>query len=128
MRRLASEISSRLGLELRYNLELLYVTVLPSGTLSQLEALLMEHLGAAYKPRGRTAIFKNFFDRFVQGVGGIQRNQGLFRRDFGTDISLYAAIWPWASDPMKVSLRVGIYCPLPELRNDLKLQLASRER
>lgn len=104
---------------------LLRVTVVPTDKVSTLVGLVTELMGPAVKPAGQTAWWKNWFDPFYRSVGGIQREQTLFQKKIGDGVSLYCAFWPWASEPKRTSLRVGISCPDESRRKALEKLLAA---
>ena len=89
---------------------LVRTTVVPSTRVPQLLDMVTELMGPAVKPAGEGAFWKNWFDPFVKAVGGIQKDQSLFRKPLVGDLSLYCAFWPWASDATRTSLRIGICC------------------
>ena len=70
--------------------------------------LLVRHFGAAAKEFGKPAAFTGAAARGVERVGGIETNQCLFLSITDERSAVYAALWPWQSDPMRVTLKVGI--------------------
>jgi len=89
---------------------LLCTTVVPSDRVASLLDVVAGLMGPAVKPAGKSAWLKNWFDPFYRSVGGIQREQTLFRRELAAGLSIYCAFWPWASDPKRTSIRVGVSC------------------
>jgi hypothetical protein len=86
---------------------LLYCGVANSDLIAKLSA---EFFGKPYKAAGKGAFFMNFFDRFVREVGGARKEQTLYRKEFGDQICMYCAFWPWGSQPVKTSVRIGLVC------------------
>lgn len=90
---------------------LLYTGVAESDILPGLTPVVETYFGLPYKPAGESAFLKNWFDSFVESVGGIRTEQTLYRREISADIALYCAFWPWSSNPIKTSVRIGLICP-----------------
>jgi hypothetical protein len=104
---------------------LLRVTVVPTDKVASLVGLVTELMGPAVKPAGETAWWKNWFDPFYRAVGGIQREQTLFQQQLEGEVSLYCAFWPWASEPKRTSMRVGIACADESRRKALEKLLGA---
>ncbi len=90
---------------------LLYAAVVESDIVEALAADVEGTFGAPYKARGAGCFWKNLFDPFVKAIGGIRRDQTLYRRDVAPGLSIYCAFWPWGSNPVKTSVRFGVLCP-----------------
>jgi hypothetical protein len=89
---------------------LLYCGVADSNIIDQLAMDVEKYFGKPYKPAGEGAFFKNFFDRFMREVGGARKEQTLFRREISDQAVMYCAFWPWGSNPIKTSVRIGLLC------------------
>ncbi|MDD3148564.1 MAG: hypothetical protein PHD82_14820 [Candidatus Riflebacteria bacterium] len=89
---------------------LLYCGVADSNLITQLGEEVEKFFGKPYKPAGEGAFFKNFFDRFMREVGGARKDQTLFRKEISDSIVIYCAFWPWGSNPVKTSVRIGLVC------------------
>lgn len=89
---------------------LLYCGVANSDLIDALTVEVEKFFGEAYKPAGAGAFFKNFFDRFVKEVGGTRKDQTLFRKDIDERTCMYCAFWPWGTQPVKTSVRIGVVC------------------
>lgn len=89
---------------------LLYCGVADSNIMTQLTEEVEKIYGKAYKPAGEGAFLKNFFDKFVREVGGARKEQTLFRKEISEQVFLYCAFWPWGSNPVKTSIRIGLVC------------------
>lgn len=89
---------------------LLYCGVADTNIIEQLSEDVEEHFGKAYKPAGEGAFFKNFFDRFIREVGGARKDQTLFRKEISDQVVMYCAFWPWGTNPIKTSVRIGLLC------------------
>jgi hypothetical protein len=124
--RLIGEVR-RTGIEFAYNGELLFLGVTSPTAIPGLERIFESSLGRPYKERDRRALWMNFFERFVRDVGGIRRNQTLYRRPMGDSVTLYAALWPWATRPDKVSVRIGLHCRVAPVIQQLNAALLAIE-
>lgn len=71
--------------------------------------LLAQALGEPAKPFGATATFDSRTAYAVKSLGGIRQEQCLYLKPEGERYVLYAALWPWESNPDRVTLHVGIY-------------------
>lgn len=89
---------------------LLYVGVAESDVVAQLAELVEADFGPPYKPAGEGAFWKNLLDGFVKTVGGVSRDQTLYRLELAPKIQLFCAFWPWGSDPTRTSVRLGLLC------------------
>jgi hypothetical protein len=89
---------------------LLYCGVADSDILAQLAAEVEKYFDKPYKPAGQGAFFKNFFDSFIKEVGGVRKEQTLYRLAIDEGVFMYCAFWPWGSDPVKTSVRIGLVC------------------
>jgi len=79
-------------------------------TLEELEALrsfLEKHLGPAAKESGKEASFPEKIQGLVDSLGGLRIEQSFFYKQDGTQV-IYAALWPWRSDPSRITLKSGI--------------------
>ena len=99
--------------------ELLYTGVAQSNVIDQLSVKVAEYFGKPYKAKGEGAFWANWFDSFVKSVGGIENDQTLYRKDISETIIIYCAFWPWGSNPVKTSVRIGILCKDDEERSRL---------
>ena len=110
--KVVGELRERGPLDLRRDKRdpLLHTTVVGTPRVADLTAIVANVLGQPYKPAGKGAFFMSWFDPFVKAVGGVERQQTLFRRDLVPGLSLYCAFWPWASEPGRTSIRIGLAC------------------
>lgn len=102
---------------------LLYVGVAQSNVVAELGEMVEGDFGAPYKAAGEGAFFKNLLDGFVKSVGGVSKEQTLYRLDLSPEIQLFCAFWPWGSDPTRTSVRVGLLCKKPEDEERLAKEL-----
>lgn len=102
---------------------LLYCGVAKSNIISSLTPLVEEYFGKPYKPAGESAFLKNIFDSFIRAVGGIHKDQTLFKKDIDNGVILYCAFWPWGSEPVKTSVRIGLVCYDSNVEEEYKKSL-----
>ena len=82
--------------------------VIQRKDLEQLMTVLAKHVGPAVKePRGE-AHFPTEIEGLVDSLGGLRLEQSFFYRREGDEKILYAALWPWVSNPEKITLKAGI--------------------
>ncbi len=110
--RVIPEMKTRFGVKRNQqeNDPLMFVGVTDTSAIKDIAPLVEEFFGKPYKPPGETAFLMNLFDHFVKEVGGVRREQTLFRKEIGKGLNLFCAFWPWASDPAKTSVRIGLLC------------------
>ncbi|RCK81386.1 MAG: hypothetical protein OZSIB_2255 [Candidatus Ozemobacter sibiricus] len=110
--RVIPELKTRFGVKRnpQENDPLLFVGVTDSAAIKEIAPLVETFFGKPYKPPGETAFLMNLFDHFVKEVGGVRREQTLFRKEISKGLNLFCAFWPWASDPTKTSVRIGLLC------------------
>jgi len=115
------EIRETLTMEIRSNscgFEYLEA-VTKKDDLESLKSILMKYLGSAAKEQGKGANFSVEIQRLVDSMGGLRIDQSFFfKREDGKVV--YAALWPWESNPEKITLKAGVSSlprPGPSLRS-----------
>jgi hypothetical protein len=98
---------------------LLFCGVATSDIIANVTPVIEQKFGKAYKPAGETAFFKNLFDGFVKNVGGVRTEQTLFRHDINDRFAIYCAFWPWGSNPVNTSIRIGLICMTEEEEQEM---------
>jgi len=103
------ELKGTLRMEIRPNSqELEYLeAVLQTKDLELINFLLRKHLGPAAKESGEEANLPKEIEELVDSLGGLRNEQSFFYRQEGHQV-IYAAIWPWQSNPNKITLKVGV--------------------
>ena len=71
--------------------------------------LLSTVFGPPIKEFGRPPTFTQETQKTVDVVGGIRANQCLYLAQKGARDVGYAALWPWESDPARLTLKVGTW-------------------
>ncbi len=106
---LLEEMKRRLNLEIRPNSQdLEYLeAVIHRGELETLLALLQKHLGPAVKEPNKEPILPGDIEEIVEQLGGLRIDQSFYYRKEGQNVT-YAALWPWQSNPDKITLKCGI--------------------
>ena len=75
--------------------------------LETLTAVLRKHLGPPAKEPGKEAKLPEEIQRTVDALGGLRLDQSFYYKREKKRI-LFAALWPWASNPDKVTLKAGV--------------------
>jgi len=109
MRNVIEEIKETLTLEIRPNsMGLEYLeAVVNKKDLELLNSLLKKYLGPAAKEPGERADLPKEIQKIVDSLGGLRGEQSFFYRQDGNKV-MYAAIWPWESNPDKLTLKSGV--------------------
>jgi hypothetical protein len=106
---LAEEIKKTLQMEIRLTSagDKYLEAVITLQDLDVLNSLLREHLGPATKVSGKEVYFPKKIQELIDSLGGLRIEQSFFYRQDGKQV-IYAAIWPWQSDPNRITLKSGI--------------------
>jgi hypothetical protein len=109
------EIEKTLKMEIRLSSEggKYLEAVITLQDLDVLNSLLREHLGPATKVSGREGYFPIKIQELVDSLGGLRIEQSFFYKQDGTQV-IYAAIWPWQSDPNRITLKSGVSDVIPK--------------
>jgi hypothetical protein len=109
---LKNELQNQFGVKRNPDCEdpLVYGGVVESDVIARITPVVEKYFGPAYKPAGQTAYLGNWFDSFIKAVGGVRPEQTLYRVKLEPGIDLYCAFWPWGSNPIKTSVRLGLLC------------------
>jgi hypothetical protein len=103
------EIKDRVRMEVRPNSQEpdYFEAVVNTEDLELLNSLLKKHLGPAAKESGKEANLPEEIQNVVDSLGGLRNEQSFFYRQDGHQVS-YVAIWPWQSNPNKITLKYGV--------------------
>jgi hypothetical protein len=103
------EIKDRIGMEIRPNsqAQVYLEAVVNMGDLERLNSLLSKHFGPPAKESGKETNLPEAIQNIVDSLGGLRNEQSFFYRQEGHQV-YYAAIWPWQSNPNKVTLKSGV--------------------
>jgi hypothetical protein len=106
--KLIQEIKENLRMEVRPNskgTEYLEA-VIDKNDIESLLMILTKHFGPAAKEPGKNAKFSTEIQEFVDGLGGVRIEQSFFYKRDGSKV-VYAVLWPWQSNPNKITLKSG---------------------
>ena len=70
--------------------------------------LLTEAFGQPAKEFGQVTRLEQDLQKLVDQLGGIRLEQCLFLKQDADGQVAYAALWPWASDASRITLKVGL--------------------
>ena len=107
---LVEELKLSLRMELRANshgddyLE----AVISRDELDLLRSLLTKHLGSGMKEFGGETALPRHVQELVESMGGLWVGQSFFCGDARDGRVAYAVLWPWKSNPEKMTLRAGV--------------------
>jgi hypothetical protein len=109
MMTLIEDIKNTLRMEIRPNSQgsEYLEAVLQKKDLELVSSLLEKHLGPAAKEPGKEANLPQEIQKLVDSLGGLRKEQSFFYRKEDNRV-IYAAIWPWVSDPSKITLKSGV--------------------
>ncbi|MBI4004066.1 MAG: hypothetical protein HY353_03510 [Candidatus Omnitrophica bacterium] len=83
--------------------------VLARSDLERCCQLLGSVLGPAAKEFGKTVRFAKPSQAVVDHLGGIRPDQCLFLKEEPSQPIVFAALWPWASNPDRITLKLGVF-------------------
>ena len=81
--------------------------VVNKNDLEQLKSLLEKHLGSATKEPGKEANLSMEIEKIADSFGCLRIEQSFYYRKDGDQV-IFAALWPWKSNPNKVTLKAGV--------------------
>ncbi len=81
--------------------------VIDTKDMELLNPLLKKYLGSAAKEFGEEAALPEEIQDMVDSLGGLRKDQSFFYRQEGNQV-IYAALWPWGSNPNKITLKCGV--------------------
>ncbi len=89
-----------------------FEAILSRPDLERCAGLVRDAFGPPVKPFNQTVTFAKELKSVVTGLGGVRVEQCLFLRPGakGEPVA-YAAFWPWASNPQRITLKVGLATP-----------------
>jgi len=81
--------------------------VIDKKDLGSLKSILKKELGRAVKEAGKEANLPMEIQKVADSLGGLRINQSFFYKKEGNRV-IFAVLWPWGSDPNKITLKVGV--------------------
>ena len=82
--------------------------VIGRNDLELLQPLLTKHFGSAAKEAGKQEALPVEIQGLVDSMGGLRIEQAFFYTQVEGRQVLYAALWPWESNPEKITLKTGV--------------------
>ena len=82
--------------------------VIGRNDLELLQPLLTKHFGSAAKEAGKQAALPVEIQSLVDSMGGLRIEQAFFYKQAERRQVLYTALWPWESNPEKITLKTGV--------------------
>ncbi|MBN1292033.1 MAG: hypothetical protein JXB48_09370 [Candidatus Latescibacteria bacterium] len=117
---LIQEVKSNFDIEITDSRDpQVFAGVVYSDILEKITPLVEKYFGPASKPAGKSAFITNLTDRFAKAIGGIRKEQTVFRKNVSSTLDLYCAFWPWGSNPVKTTVRIGVLGDLQENENEI---------
>jgi len=106
---LIEEIKATLNMEIRPDSQgsKYLEAVINKKDLELLHSLLKKHLGPAAKESGKEANLPEEIQKRVDELGGLRKEQSFYYSQEGHEVT-YAALWPWESNPDKITLKCGV--------------------
>jgi hypothetical protein len=106
---LIEEIKKAMTLEIRSNSQgsEYLEAVIDTKDIELLHSLLKKYLGPAAKGHGEEAHLPEEIQGMVDSLGGLRNDQSFFYKREGHQV-VYAALWPWGSNPNKITLKCGV--------------------
>ena len=98
---------------------LVFAGVVDSDIIEEITPLVEKYFGRAYKPAGKSAFLINMTDRFAKAIGGIRKEQTVFRKNVTPTLDLYCAFWPWGSNPVRTTVRIGVLGDTQGMENEI---------
>lgn len=109
--KVVDEIKGALELEIRASSDAneYFEAVLMAKDLAKLASILKENLGEPLKPSGKEVKFDKGIQKIADLIGGLRREQSFYIKSESGNKYIYAALWPWQSNPSRITLKIGVY-------------------
>jgi hypothetical protein len=103
------ELRSKVPLELRPNSkdDEYLEAIVQNKDLDVLTGVLVKYMGHPLKKAGKSAAFKGDVQKVADSIGGVRSEQTFYYCE-KDDAIYYAALWPWQSDPLRITLKAGM--------------------
>jgi len=101
------EIKKSVPMEMRVDSEDYLEAVVNREGLDLLQPILVRYFGAVAKGPGEKSDFPPSIQKLVASLGGIRAEQTFYYKEEKNRV-IFAALWPWGSNPDKVTLKSGI--------------------
>ena len=106
--KLADEIQKAMEVEVRASeADEYFEAVFEAKDMEKLSTVAKAALGEPVKPPGKNVKLAADVEELVESMGGLRREQSFyFKKENGG--YTYMALWPWQSNPSKITLKMGI--------------------
>jgi len=107
--KMIERIREALSMEIRRDSEEsgYFEAVIEKKNLESLKSMLKKEFGRAAKGPGKEADLPMEIQKLVDSLGGLRIKQSFFYKKDGNRV-IFAVLWPWESDPNKITLKVGV--------------------
>ncbi len=95
-----------------------FEAVFRAKDLDTLLSLLRKNIGESLKSPGKGVRFSKDIDELVDNMGGLRPEQSFYFRQEANGEYIYAALWPWQSDPSQITLKIGKGCFVQRVRTN----------
>jgi len=104
-----NELKAKLKMEIRSTSkgEDYLEAVVKKEDLELLNSILTKHLGPAAKMPGKRANLPHDIQKLVDSMGGLRVEQSFYFSRAGDKIT-YCALWPWQTNPDRITLKTGV--------------------
>ncbi len=104
---LFEEIKKSVPMEIRVDSKEYLEGVVTRERLDLLQSVLAKYLGPVAKGPGENATFSPPIVKLVASLGGIRPEQTFYYKEEKNRV-VFAALWPWGSNPDRITLKSGI--------------------
>ena len=104
---LFEEMKKSVPMEIRMDSKDYLEAVVDRKGLDLLQPILARYFGTAAKGPGEKADFPPSIAKLVASLGGMRLEQSFYYKEEKNRV-IFAALWPWGSNPDKVTLKSGI--------------------
>ena len=104
---LFEEIKNSVKMEIRVDSKDYLEAVVARPGLDLLQPILARYFGATAKGPAEKATFPPPVQKIVDSLGGIRQGQSFYYKEEKNRV-IFAALWPWGSNPDKVTLKSGV--------------------
>lgn len=109
--KIVDEIKAALELEVRASscADEYFEAVFMAEDTAKLSAILEKEFGKPLKPPLKNVRFTKEAQKVADLIGGLRREQSFYLKNETENRYFYAALWPWQSNPSKITLKIGIH-------------------
>jgi hypothetical protein len=104
---LFEEIKKSVPIEIRTDSKEYLEAVVTREGLDLLKPILTRYFGAPAKAPGEEATLPAHIVKLVASLGGLRQEQSFYYKEEKKRV-VFAALWPWGSNPDKITLKSGL--------------------